>query len=112
MQTTCPALVDLYEKHLQAIPHPEAGLLKLVQFSHDSPGLRKLRRYIAEGFVLLAESNGFLLSNGLSESVSHLESAGYTVTPPKAKTAPRKRAAAKKALPKSSGVSAYAGNEL
>lgn len=48
--------VELYEKRLDTLPHPE-GLVRLVQFSHDSPGLRKLRRQIAEALVILLEND-------------------------------------------------------
>ena len=48
-------------------------------FSHDSPGIRSLKRRIAEGLVMLLESNGFHLCNGLSEAQKLLEDHGYTV---------------------------------
>lgn len=76
--------VDLFYRHLEAIPHPELGVLRLVQFSHDSPGLRRIRQGIAEGLVMLVEENGGHMCNGLSEAVTLLTSAGYTVTPPSA----------------------------
>lgn len=59
----CLPAVDVIEKHLQAIPHPTAGpngapaVLKLVQFAHQSPGLARLRRQIAEGIVMLLEKD-------------------------------------------------------
>jgi hypothetical protein len=59
----CLPAVEVIEKHLQAIPHPTAGpngqsaVLKLVQFAHQSPGLKKLRREIAEGLVMLLEKD-------------------------------------------------------
>jgi hypothetical protein len=46
----------LIEKHLDRLPHDE-GLIRLVMFNHDSPGLRKLRRQIAEALVKLLESD-------------------------------------------------------
>lgn len=72
--------VELYAQRLHALEHPQAGLLRLVQFSHDSPGLQKLRRHIAESLVLLLETNGLYIVNGLSEARTLLEANGYEVT--------------------------------
>lgn len=51
----CLSAVDCLESRLESLVHPEAGLIKLVQFSHQSPGLLKLRRQIAEALVMLLE---------------------------------------------------------
>jgi hypothetical protein len=51
----CPSAADYLEKRLDKLIHPEAGLLRLVMFDHDSPGLQRLRRQIAEALVLTIE---------------------------------------------------------
>jgi len=51
----CLSATDYLEKRLDKLIHPEAGLLRLVMFDHDSPGLQKLRRQIAEALVLTLE---------------------------------------------------------
>lgn len=84
----CRVAVDLLAARLGTIPHPTKGLLRLVQFAHDSPGLRDLRKAIAEGLVLLLESNGITLCNGTDDAKALLVSHGYTVrkAPTKAPT--------------------------
>ena len=71
--------VDVLKCHLDAIPHPEVGVLRLVQFNHSSPGLEKLRRQLSEGIILLLEHNGMLMCNGVDEAAAELRSRGYTV---------------------------------
>lgn len=71
--------VEIVKSHLDAIPHPEVGILRLVQFNHNSPGLDKLRRQIAEGLIGLLEDNGMLIFNGVNEAIEGLEERGYTV---------------------------------
>jgi hypothetical protein len=73
--------VDIICANLDRLQHP-SGVVRLVQFAHDSPGLRKLRRQIAEALVMLLESSGFYLCNGLSEAEQLLTDNGYTVTAP------------------------------
>lgn len=73
--------VSLFERHLAALPHP-GGLVRLVQFTHSSPGLQKLKRQISEALVLLLETNGFHLCNGLSEAQALLQAHGYQVLGP------------------------------
>ena len=51
----CPSAADYLEKRLDTLVHPDAGLLRLVMFNHDSPGLRLLRRQIAEALVIALE---------------------------------------------------------
>lgn len=83
MSTTAKAAraVDLICANLDRLQHP-AGVVRLVQFAHDSPGLRKVRRQIAEALVMLLESHGFHICNGLSEAEQLLVDNGYSVTPP------------------------------
>lgn len=71
--------VDVLKCHLDAIPHPEVGILRLVQFSHSSPGLDKLRRQLSEGIVSLLEDNGMIICNGVDEAISELRSRGFSV---------------------------------
>lgn len=54
MDIRCKSLVDVIEKHIPAIPHDD-GLVRLTMFSHDSPGLKQLRRQIAEGLAAVIE---------------------------------------------------------
>lgn len=71
--------VEILKTHLDAIPHPEVGILRLVQFNHSSPGLDKLRRQLSEGIVSLLEDNGMIICNGVDEAISELRSRGFTV---------------------------------
>lgn len=73
--------VEILYENLARIDHPD-GMVRLVQFSHDSPGLRKVRRQIAEGLVMLLESQGWYLCNGLSEAAQLLADNGYGVAQP------------------------------
>lgn len=57
----CQAAVELFFKNIQFLPHP-AGIVRLMQFSHDSPGLRIYKRQTAEALVLLLEDNGLTIS--------------------------------------------------
>lgn len=72
---------DILYDNLARIPHPD-GMVRLVQFSHDSPGLRKVRRQISDGLVLMLEQQGWHLCNGLAEAERLLTDAGYTVVSP------------------------------
>lgn len=56
IEIRCKAAVGAIEKRLDKLVHPEAGIIKLVQFNHDSPGLRKLRRQISEALILQLET--------------------------------------------------------
>lgn len=55
LKVECPLAVELIHKRLDMLPH-EDGLIRLMQFSHDSPGLRKLRRQVSEALVGLIET--------------------------------------------------------
>lgn len=74
--------VDIFCDNLHRLEDPQGVVVRLVQFAHDSPGLRKLRRQIAQALVLLLENHGFHLCNGLSEAEKLLTDNGYLVTPP------------------------------
>jgi hypothetical protein len=74
--------IALFEKHLGFMSHPDGAIIRLVQFAHDSPGLRKYKRQVCEAMVYTLESNGGYVLNGLTEAVAVLEHAGYTITPP------------------------------
>lgn len=73
--------VDIICDRLHRLDHP-SGVVRLVQFSHDSPGLRKIRRQIAEALVMLLENSGFYLCNGLEDAADVLVEHGYAVTAP------------------------------
>lgn len=73
--------VDVVYESLPRLEHPD-GVVRLVQFAHDSPGLRKIRRQVAESLILKLETKGFHLLNGFSEAVELLIANGYSVTPP------------------------------
>ena len=60
----------------------------MVMFTHNSPGLQKLKHQIAEALVLLLEDNGLHVLNGLTEAVALLQAQGYTVLPPSAEDVP------------------------
>ena len=55
-EVRCKSAVDVLEPRLGALNHPD-GLVRLTMFSHDSPGLRKIRRQIAEALVMLLEQD-------------------------------------------------------
>lgn len=71
---------DIFATNLDRLAHPTAGMIRLVQFAHDSPGLRTLRKHIGESLVILLEGQGWYLCNGLDDAVKVLTDAGYTVT--------------------------------
>lgn len=71
--------IDLVEQHLGMLPTTDGGIVRLVQFAHDSPGLRKYKRQLAESLVYLLESNGGTLIQSPSEAVELLKADGYTV---------------------------------
>lgn len=56
LKVDCPRAVELISKRLDTLPHEDAGLIRLMQFSHDSAGLRLLRRQIGEAIVGLLET--------------------------------------------------------
>lgn len=64
VEIQCGSAVDLFEKHLDKLPHGD-DVLRMVMFSHDSPGVRGLRRRIAEALVLLLESHGYEVRRAL-----------------------------------------------
>lgn len=70
----------ILEGSLDMLPHPAVGVLHLTLFKHDSDGVRKLKKQMAEAIVLKLESSGIILCNGLSEMKEHLEANGYTVS--------------------------------
>ena len=78
----------LFERHLGMLPHPDV-VVRLVQFSHDSPGLRVYKRQVSEALVLLLEDNGLHIHNGLDDAKAALEAAGYRVTKARPKRQPR-----------------------
>lgn len=71
--------VEILKCHLDAIPHPEVGVMRLVQFNHSSPGLDKLRQQLSEGIVSLLEDNGMIICNGVDEAIAELRSRGFSV---------------------------------
>jgi hypothetical protein len=73
--------VELFYRHLGALPHP-SGLVRLVQFSHDSSGLQKLKRHVSEALVLLLENAGIRLCDTPQDAALWLTGLGWTVNPP------------------------------
>jgi hypothetical protein len=74
--------VELINHHIHLLRHPNGAVIRLVQFSHDSPGLRVYKRQVCEALVNLVESNGGHIFNGLDQAVDALRQAGYTVLAP------------------------------
>lgn len=85
--------VELIYQNMPALQHPSAGVLRLTMFTHESDGVRKLKRQIAESLVLLLEANGYHLCNGLSEASALLTEHGYTVESPSTVPSPASHAA-------------------
>ena len=73
---------DILAANLDRLNHPDAGLIRLVQFAHDSPGLRTLRKQVGESLVRLLEGQGWYLFNGLDEAAQCLVDAGWSVSKP------------------------------
>jgi hypothetical protein len=74
--------VEILYGNIHELQHSDAGVIKLVYFGHKSEGQKKITRQVAEAIVLLLESNGLHIVNGLSEAVSLLQANGYGVIPP------------------------------
>lgn len=51
----CTTAIDDIEKRLECLVTSDGTPVKLVNFSHQSPGLIKLRRQIAEALILVIE---------------------------------------------------------
>ena len=75
------SVVHLLCDNLGRLQHP-SGVVRLVQFSHNSPGLRKVAFQIAEALVMLIEGSGFFIVNGLTGAEELLNQNGYFVYPP------------------------------
>jgi hypothetical protein len=52
----CVTAVDKIERSLEALPHGDE-VIQLMNFHHDSPGLRTLRHKVAESIVWLIEND-------------------------------------------------------
>lgn len=68
---------DLFYKHISFLPHP-AGIVRLMQFAHDSPGLRKYKLQVAEALVLLLEDNGMLIFDSEADVIAHVNQESQT----------------------------------
>lgn len=68
--------VSLFERHLSYMPHPK-GIIRLMQFAHDSAGLRAYKRRVAEALTMLLEDNGHLIFNGPDEAIDYLREHGH-----------------------------------
>lgn len=75
--------VTLLNQRIQSLEHP-SGLVRLTMFSHNSDGVKAYKRQVSEAVIMLFESNGYHIVNGLSEAVALLESHGYVVQAPAA----------------------------
>jgi hypothetical protein len=56
-----PEAAQILAENLGHLQHPDAGLLRLVQFSHQSDGVRTLAGQIGEALVMLLEGRGWTL---------------------------------------------------
>jgi hypothetical protein len=61
---------QILAENLGKLQHPDAGLLRLVQFSHQSDGVRALAGQIGEALVMLLEERGWTLVPPPGESLS------------------------------------------
>ena len=64
-----PEAAQILAENLGRLQHPDAGLLRLVQFSHQSDGVRTLAGQIGEALVLLLEQRGWTLLPPPGESL-------------------------------------------
>jgi hypothetical protein len=64
-----PEAAQILADNLGRLQHPDAGLLRLVQFSHQSDGVRTLAGQIGEALVMLLEERGWTLVPPLGESL-------------------------------------------
>jgi len=74
--------VELIYNNIASLPHPDHGAMRLVYFGHTSEGQKKLTRGVAEAIVMLLESNGQHIVNGLTEAAALLQANGYAVKAP------------------------------
>jgi hypothetical protein len=77
----CQGAVNVLAPSLHYLSHPN-GPVRLMQFSHDSPGLRAYRQQTAEAIVNTLEMAGILVYSGLSDVLEHLSTLGYVITRP------------------------------
>lgn len=56
-EVRCITAVQKLEKLVTTVIHPDGTPIKFVQYMHDSPGLKELKRKIAEAFVYALESD-------------------------------------------------------
>jgi len=61
---------QILAENLGHLEHPDAGLLRLVQFSHQSDGVKTLAGQIGEALVMLLERRGWTLTPPPEESLS------------------------------------------
>jgi hypothetical protein len=64
-----PQAAQILADNLGKLQHPDAGLLRLVQFSHQSDGVKTLAGQIGEALVLLLEERGWTLTPPPGESL-------------------------------------------
>lgn len=53
----CKSAVEAIEKRLECLQCSDGSIVKLVQFSHQSPGLIALRKKIAEAIIMHIEES-------------------------------------------------------
>ena len=56
-QVQCETAVQRMEKLIVTAIHPDGTPIKFVQYMHDSPGLKDLKRKIAEALVYRLETD-------------------------------------------------------
>lgn len=74
--------VEILYNSIHQLTHPDAGVLRLVYYGHQSEGQKKITRQVSEAVVTKLESSGLHIVNGLSEAKKLLTDAGYTVLAP------------------------------
>jgi hypothetical protein len=74
--------VEVLYNSIDKLEHPDAGVIRLVYFGHQSEGQKKITRQVSEAVVTKLEQSGFYILNGLTEVEALLVRAGYTVLPP------------------------------
>ena len=72
----------ILSENLGKLQHPDAGMLRLVQFSHQSEGVKTLAGQIGEALVKLLEDRGWVLCNGQNDAAAWLTAQGWMVAPP------------------------------
>ena len=60
----------LLARRMAMLSHPDGGLIRLVQFSHDSPGLRIYRIRVAQAILNTLAEEGWTLKKSTTSKKS------------------------------------------